>query len=117
MAVLKNERARVLRERARDSHALPLAAGQFLRRSIRERAHFGVFDRPSDGRRASWIHRAPEMSVRMTAEGDVIRDAQRERGLLSLRHDRHAPGQRSAIERADVLTVHRDDAALQRHSA
>ena len=66
--LVKNERARVLRESARDSHALPLAAGQLLRRSIRERPHFGVVDRPSDGRRASRIHRAPEMGVRMTAE-------------------------------------------------
>src|ERR1035437_9014476 len=114
--LVEHERVTALREGAGHAPALPLAAREFDRAApqifIDAGALCGRCDRRAVVRRLA----APHAAVRVAAERDEIADHERERGLLALRNERHAPGGLEPGERTDRNAVERDRPAL-RHEA
>ena len=116
--LVEHERLAALRERAREPHALPLAAGQLVDRAIHVRL---------DLRRASIApamrvgvdprRGVPEPEVRIASERDVLAHDERERRLLALRDDGDAARERRARRRERAAPSTTMAPLRQRHAA
>src|SRR5436190_1731918 len=115
--LVEHDRSPALGERAGETHALPLAAGELGDGAIEVRLDLGSGDGSGNGVRIDRSRRAPEPEMRIAPERDVVAHTERERRLLALRDDGDASCKRAAYVVAYGLFVDRDRALLERHLA
>src|SRR5688500_5530905 len=113
--LVEHERTATLRERPREPHALPLAARELGDGPIEIRRDLGPRDRTRDRVGVDRAGSTPEAEMRIASERDILPHAERERGLLPLRHDGDASRELSAGLVAHRLAVDDDAPLLQRH--
>src|SRR5512143_3584516 len=111
--LVEHERVAALRQRARQSNALPLTAGERIDATITQTGDAGRLDRGVDGASIRLFGGMPDPEVREPAERDVLGDEQRKREIFSLRDHGDASSQLRAAERRRDRAVDANGTALE----